>query len=418
MSHYYDPMFYICSEEMPFTIRLETIMKDSVDGSALEYAVREAIKRYPYFAVEVKEENGELVTVPNDRPIVVYKGEKAYPLGGEDVNYHVQALSYSGKEINFYVSHVITDGSGYFPYVKTVLYYYLCRRYDTALDPAGIRLADGTFYPDELGNPYPEEAMRDAVPLSKNRAGERFRLSDGGYVTDEVRTVYRFRVSEEEFQRFNYDNDGSPCSLISSLMTKAIWTVHPHETRDIVSAVSFNMRPALGNAHSYRMVCSAIPLRYPNTLREAEISRLCTCARGTVCLLRQPENVLYYAERKRRYLEELLLLPDVSSKKARLGKTALDDATNNTFSVSYVGRMDLGSIEPYIDAMYNLTDGSTYKTAFLEVNSINGMYYIALIQGFSSDIYYRALLAQLRANGLGYEETGAIPLSTPDMILP
>ena len=418
MTHYYDPMFYLCSAEMPFTIRLETILKDPIDGEALTLAANQAIRRYPYFAVQLREENGELITVPNERPIIVFRGDKPCPLGGKEVNFHVQALSYVGSEINFYVSHVITDGCGYFPYVKTVLYYYLCRRYDTVLDPTGILLADAPFFPDELGDPYPEEAMRTAVPLSKPRKKEYFRLCDGGYVTDGRRTVFRFRVSEDEFQRFNYDNDGSPCSLVSSLMTKAIWSVHPDETRDIVSAVSFNMRPALGNEHSYRMVCSALPLRYPNTLRDAEISRLCTCSRGTVSLLREPDNVLYYAEQKRRSLEALLRLPDVRSKKERLGKEALADSVDNTFSVSYVGKTGLGSIEPYIEAMYNCTDGSTYKTAFLEINSINGMFYIALIQGFSSDVYYRAFLKQLEANGLSYEEMGVMPLGTPDMLLP
>ena len=33
--HYYDPMFYICSDEMPFVVRLEIALKHEIDG--IEY---------------------------------------------------------------------------------------------------------------------------------------------------------------------------------------------------------------------------------------------------------------------------------------------------------------------------------------------------------------------------------------------
>ncbi len=55
-----------------YPIRLRVVMNDEVQPQALQQAAQSAIKRYPYFAVEVtigSEENYELV--PNNRPVVV-----------------------------------------------------------------------------------------------------------------------------------------------------------------------------------------------------------------------------------------------------------------------------------------------------------------------------------------------------------
>ena len=137
-----------------------------------------------------------------------------------------------------------------------------------------------------------------------------------------------------------------------------------------------------------------------------------------VTLQSQPENVLPYAQDWKKALLALGDVPGVEAKQVILGKRSLEDAVNNTFSVSYVGNMLFGSLESHIDSMFNVTDGSTYKTVFIEVSSLNGFFDIAFLQGFSSDVYYRAFLKQLEKHGLDYTEMGSSPLGTPGMVLP
>lgn len=50
---YYDPIFYTSSAEMPFTIRVEMVMKERVREDALSRAVARAAKRYPYFLLRI-----------------------------------------------------------------------------------------------------------------------------------------------------------------------------------------------------------------------------------------------------------------------------------------------------------------------------------------------------------------------------
>ncbi len=415
---YYDPLFYISSEKMPFTIRIDVGLKEGISEKSLKYAVGKAMKRYPYFAISIVERDGEYLTEPNDKPVVVYKGPAVYPLGSEKVNNHLVALSYFEKTISFYISHVITDGGGFVPFIKTLLYYYLNDRYEITLDFDGINLSDDNLFDDELINPYPEEKMKSTEPFFKKELPDFFRLRDGGYVSDRNATVYRLKLNEKEVMKFNYDNDSSPCSLISVLMTKAIWNVHSEETKDVISAVSFNLRPGLGNKHSYRMLCNAILLDYPNKMRDMNVTNMCTLSRGMTMLQSQPENVIYLAAQQKKRVEKLLAVPDIQEKKRLGGEMALKDSTENTFSVSYVGRISFGSIEPYIDYMYNLTDGSTYETLFIEVAAINGTFHVCFIQGFSSDIYYKSFLEQLKLCGLSYEEDKVTKLNTPKMVLP
>ena len=184
-----------------------------------------------------------------------------------------------------------------------------------------------------------------------------------------------------------------------------------------MSAVSFNLRPGLGNKNSYRMLSSAILLRYPEKLKDADVTRLCSCSRGMVTVQSQPENVLYLAEQKKNWLESMENLT-LSGKKAMVGKAALADAVGNTFSVSYVGKVGLGSLEEQIESMYNLTDGSTYETVFIEVASVGGQFDIAFLQGFSSDVYYCAFLEGLKALGLEVTEDTRGPMGTAEMVLP
>ncbi len=417
-ANYYDPLFYICSEEMPFTIRIEITLRGPVLPDCLQHAVDRAMERYPYFAMRVTAEDGEYLAAENAAPVVVYPGPEVRPLGGSEVNHHLLTLSYDGRRICVFASHVITDGAGLYPFIKTVLYYYFSAADGTAPEVPDVRLAGEPLLPDEAGNPYPEEEMRRAKPLYVKTLPPFFRLREGGFVTDSAATVYRCRIRKETLMRFSFDHDGSPCSLVSALMAKAVRSLHPEEHRSIVSAVSFNLRPGLGNAHSYRMLCSSIALDYPDSTRDWSIARLCTCSRGMVTLQSQRENVLYYAQQRRERFEALEVPGGLSARRAAVGQRALEDSVRNTFSVSYVGELGFGSMESRIDSIYNITDGSTYQTLFIEIAALNDWFYFAFIQGFSSDRYYRAFLEQLRLNGLPFTEADVSPLETPKMLLP
>lgn len=64
-------------------IRFALEATEDIDGDILNEAVNEAIKRFPYFSVRLKEENGSLVFVPNELSHSGYENE--VPRGGARV---------------------------------------------------------------------------------------------------------------------------------------------------------------------------------------------------------------------------------------------------------------------------------------------------------------------------------------------
>ena len=415
---YYDPLWEISSKKMPFTIAVTVTMKKEADPALMKEAAQKAIVRYPYFSVRVEKQGEQLATVPNPAPFPVIGGDKVPTLGSKALSGHMSAIGVSGRVVRFYASHAMCDGAGFFPFIKTVLYEYLCLAEGKKLDPESIRLPDTPFFEDELGDPYPKDALKDAKPLYLPPKKPFFRLTEGKYAKDAKPVVYRLRTPVKDVMAFNHDHDGSPCVLLAALAAEAIASLHPENEKDLVCDVSFNLRPGLGNRNSYRMLCSSIPVRYPQKLLQRQIAMVCTCSRGMITLQSQKENVLFKARTQMEYFFSMRDQGTLAERSAAMGEMALRDSVNNTFSISYVGQMGLGSLEPYIDSIYNLTDGSTYRTLFLEVSAVGDEFDLAFIQGFSSRAYFDAFLSQMDRYALPYTLEDPIPLSTPKMVLP
>ena len=414
----YDPLFYILSEKMPFSIRIEFRMKSPIDRDCLCVAVEETMKRFPWFCVEVKEQDGCLVTVPNPRPVTVYEGKEAPVFGSEAFGRHWIAVSYFEKRIWVHVTHVLTDGGGLFPMFKTLMYHYLTRREGREFSTDGVRFPDTPLLPDEVAPPYDREALRGAEPLAPPNDKPCFRFEQGGLVTDREKTVYCFRVAEADVMRYSHGHDASPCALVSSLMAKAIWAVHPQAKEDLVCDVSYNMRGVFRCPNYGGLLSSALSIHYPERLKNADLTKICTCTRGMISLQSQAENTRAYMDKKCQFIEALGTLPTVEEKRRFAAPQALADANRNTFSVSYVGKSGFADMEPYFVAIYNMTDGSTDGGILIEISACDGWFNFAFLQGFSTDVYYRAFLRELDKEGLVYKEGEHGPLSVGTFELP
>ena len=131
---------YNSTERLPNVIRVGIRLRKAIDPDILRYAVDRCAERYPYFCVQLEKKDGDWVLAPNERPVVLSDSREGTRLGSEEANGHLMAFSYNGGWINFDISHAVTDGTGAYEVVRTLLYYYCGRRYETDLSPEGIRL--------------------------------------------------------------------------------------------------------------------------------------------------------------------------------------------------------------------------------------------------------------------------------------
>ena len=158
------PSYVKATIECPHIIHITVQMKDDVDSVILDKTVQKVITRFPYFGVSLKREGETIISIPDNRPIVVREWTGPAYLGTKETNGHVLMVSFRERDIIFEVSHFLTDGTGFFPFVKSVLYYYLSEKYDISLNVEGIYLTNTPFFPGEMGDPFEEIDFESAAP--------------------------------------------------------------------------------------------------------------------------------------------------------------------------------------------------------------------------------------------------------------
>ena len=123
-------------------------MRDPVDGDLLRKAVESTSQRYPYYQVKLgirKDTEGTeyFVYEDNSDPWVVNEGEKPVRLIDPESNNHLLAFCFWDKYIALDFFHCLTDGTGAYNILRTLLYEYSRRRYDATLSRERISLPKG-----------------------------------------------------------------------------------------------------------------------------------------------------------------------------------------------------------------------------------------------------------------------------------
>ena len=257
------PKFYVTSEHLVNTFRVAIQINRLVDGEILRRAVDTAMRRYPYFSVRTAVENEEYVLLPNDSPVVITHGIEPLRLGSGEANYHLIAFNYEDEMIFLDCFHGLTDASGLFPLIKTVLYYYLCEREQVKLDSEGIHLADDRIPSEEIDDPYPESISEDIQPLGAYKSVQQFRLPErtGSHASEW--TAYHIQIKESDFMKYSGSHDAGPAALTSALLYKTIQDIHPETEFPIVCGMAHNIRKELGKPLAYQSQAMLLHLKYP-----------------------------------------------------------------------------------------------------------------------------------------------------------
>jgi hypothetical protein len=184
MPTYIDPLLYGSLPTKPNTMGMEAVLTDKVDVGLLSEAVESLRERFPYFYVRPQIAGTDLVLAPNDLPVVVRDSWEPTILVSKETNYHVLSFKCEDKRLAAEVMHPVTDGSGFMPYFKSVLFCYLSKRYGIEFDRTGFRLPGDEIPASETGitltrTLYKVEADGSLTELKKGRGvavGDRLRV--------------------------------------------------------------------------------------------------------------------------------------------------------------------------------------------------------------------------------------------------
>jgi hypothetical protein len=144
---------YTTSREDPCAIRIRIRLCDLIDPDVLRNAVDTTMRRYPYFCVELQERDGQYIFAENQRPVVIANSPHGVELNSKQSNFHMIAFSWWDSWMMLDVFHGITDGTGAYEVIRTLMHYYCSERYQVALSEKGVRLLGGRGSAGGVGRP-------------------------------------------------------------------------------------------------------------------------------------------------------------------------------------------------------------------------------------------------------------------------
>ena len=392
MLEFYEPLLDFSVPEHQSILGMILSLRDPVDGESLRCAVEEMRARFPYFYVKAMYKGNDLVTVPNDLPMTVRNTWEPIRLHSEASNYHLAAWKYEGRRLAFEIHHALTDGSGVLPYIRSTMFLYLSKVTGQTFDPAGFCLPGDEIPESETGNPFSEPYIESAgAPLyQKKPIPDFFRLTD---TADTDKTVFYVKLSEAQIMRYCRDYDGSPNVILSVLLAKAARRWDPGCEKTVTVSVCVNHKAMLGNHNNYRMFVGEAILDFPMKLDMNDLTKACTIARGQLILQAQPENSLWAIKQMKRKL------PPPSP-----------DIAQESICVSCINSINFGPLDPCIEELYIVTSLTKITDILCEITCINHSFFLAFMQPFSSEKYFRCFLDELDAEGIRYEILRSEPL--------
>ena len=406
---------YKSKKNHPYAMRIRMRMADRVDAAVLRDAVDTTMKRYPYFCVRLREKSGEFVFEDNPSPVVLFDSVHGVALNAKNSNYHMISFSYVDDWIVMDVFHGLTDGTGAYEVIRTLLYYYCSRRYDVTLSGQGIRTLE-----DEISLEEWECPVMKAENLPTPRRYEMPTALNPGVAAnlpvEKYSTVYGITVAENEFMQFNRENGASPGTMVSLLLSRAIAKLFPDAQEIIRIILCVNQRKALHAPLAHQSLVGGALLAYEKNLRHLSLRQQIQAYRNMVADQTTEENVLSGVASVVGLTKMLL---SKNRHEERTGIAAYVDemaVRTGTACVSYVGKANFQEAEKYVREFHVGSYNTTPIT--VQISAVNGKFTFDFIQKFHSPIYVHAFLKELEENGISYEFQTGMREELPHIVLP
>ena len=407
---------YSTSRERPYVIRIKIRMRDLIEQEVLRHAVDITMQRYPYFCVELQK-NEQYSFIENHRPIIITNSLKGVELNSEASNYHMIAFAWKDNWIILDIFHGMTDGTGAYEIIKTLLYYYCSERYNIHFHSRdGIRLL-GDFIPKEewidpviKSTNLPEPRQLD-VPKALNL------MKTAGLTESPSGIVYSVGISESEFMKFNVENGGTPGTMVSLFLSRAIAKLFPDNKAPIRITLCVNQRKALNAPLAHHSLVGGVMLEYEEKMRSWAITKQIKAYRDAVYAQTQEEIVLAGVAAQKKINQAIL---SKETDQERAGVVAYIDSFANqilTAVVSYVGKANYQDAENYIRD-FRLWTFKPVNRILIEISVVNDMFNLDFVQPFTSPIYVNAFLRELDENGIEYDLKDVNELELPNVKVP
>ena len=406
---------YWADSQHSWTVRFIMTLCDDIDRSMLQEAVAATQQRYPYYSVRLCKttdaEGREYYALDeNLLPWVVMPSRQPACLLSPESNHHLLAFACWDNSIAIDFFHALTDGTGGYNVLRTLLYEYCRRRYDSQLSREGVRVAGDDISPEELTDPGSLPRPDKLNPLPVPPVPVPINLTKEAVVplSDTLETV-GIEIDEQQMMKYVSGEDTSPATLVSLLVARAIARLHgdrsamplcsaKNKEAVPVTALAINQRPALGIPLASPSLASALRLSLKNEMQDMPIDLQQTIYRGMVVLQSNADNVAAGFWQSKGMMDQLDQIPTVKGRHQAMQGAYERALSTCSFVVSYVGKARFGAAERYVT--HFCTEVWTHYALTIEMSAVGGKFCISWMHRFSTDVYLDALFDEMRQLGL------------------
>ena len=397
-----------------YTFRLHLRMDERIDEGQMRIALDKTAKRYPYFCVSLRQNEKDIYYEENAAPIALIHSSDVPVLSSPQSNGHIWAVSYWEDHLYLDFFHGRADGAGVYPMVATLLYYYQQERYGLTED-TGIRTLEKPVTEQETHDPVDDLPLIDLSALKAPPVETALNLMEEKKLprADGKGVVYRLSFPEETFIPFIKENDATPGLMACVLYARAIERVIPEHSAPIISNYIVNARPMLHAKETFHNCTNRVVLRYDEKVREMPLERQGTVYRGKT-FIQSDENVIRNGMIAAGSLAQMLMdLPDLKTKVQAAGQAIGGTYQGASFMVSYVGQWPYRQLEDHIREFWTYTPAGPFP--LIEVAAANGKVFLSIMQSFEEDMFYQALIDELKEHGIAYTEHGKSSVQVSDI---
>lgn len=374
---------------------VEIRMRDKVTGSYLQVALTNTARRFPYLTQKLVEKGGAYYLHRDDNSMVAVKTDKFRTLGSMATGYHLLDVTYIGNCIRVAFHHGLCDGRGVMPFIETLLYDYCCQKYHKKFSSEGIRLAGEPIPEEETVEPFTREFYEVDETAVQQVEHDGFALPES---TSMPEGCYHSEIllDENTFVQAARAIGATPTLLAAMLLSRCILELNPQAEKPVVCNLAMDLRSAIGKELTHRNCVGTAYLPYTAQDKTAAPEELARRYRELLAAQREPNAVKAALNKQFGLFNKLDELPSLEEKRKLM--SFFNGMVNNTYVISYMGRLRLNDYAQYVESAHFFSD----TICGLTVNMVAaaGKLSFEVLQGFPNAGYAQAFRQALAPYGL------------------
>lgn len=378
-----------------YAVRFKVRLKDKIDPDALKFSVASASLRFPYFMGRLVSTAESFEYADNDLPIAVINSDARVILNSAMTNYHVWAVSFLDDFIYLDFFHGITDGTGMYRVLATILYHYCKNVY--GIDP--IPELEASDIEAEMADP---QDTIEEVPAPEASYTPAFTLETDGGLTKSSPVIWDVKIPEDAFIKFVRENDSTPGTMVELLMGKAINSLYPDRSKPIISSYVINARPMVGAEATNHNCLGMSIFDYSPIVSSMPLSTQGTVYRGKTFVQSREEQVAAGIAVNASTVKGIMnSTPSLKARKDIF--TAMFNGGEGFISylVSYPGKWKYPTIGQYMKEFW--THPPCTFSLMIILGAAGGNISLSIQQRFSGSSVVNAFLSLLEENSIPYE---------------